>query len=562
MEIANSVFAFGPTSEGIAFSVLWAYMKLGTTYQDILLALAAFVSFRYAWKVFRYRQLRRRFHKCDQLQGQVPPTYPTLIPILGNAIDIACNTALFTRVATYYKGRSTSTRVSALGSALYLFQDRATVVQIMRVRSALAPLTTRNILPAKFLFRMPESCGLNTFRIVNTGALKEPRPESEVTLQNRVNHLRHEEFRQAFGGPELHLTASRFRQSIMVLLSRSMRPFAVHRDNYTPWLVRMIPRWLNARPYKARDKVLEQIQEWYTYARQASKEHSPENDGSDEMFWGSKLVGRLQGSLVDTGKQSDQAMSAHDLGWIWGAATNPGSAAALALFHIYDDHELLARLRTELHLTDADQVSATRINEFPDFKQLHLLSSVYGETMRLYSNVFLVLESPPNKDIPLGKWKLPRRSTGLISSYLAHTDDQFWNTKDDSHPVDTFWAERFLIYPTDPLSGPIKPEIRARRRNEQVEHKRDGVQTTGSPWFSTSHLKGSYMPFGAGAGTCPGRLLAKDLIMFTCALFISEYDVEILAKPLDYNLELGPWRYGLGIEQPARPIPARIRRRS
>ncbi|KAI1777004.1 cytochrome P450 [Hypoxylon cercidicola] len=601
MEVDSLMAAIGFPLQGMAlWTFLWVWPKLNIHYQDTVLALAAFISFRYAWVVTRYRIARRRFHNSDQVVEQVPPTYPSLIPFLGNAITMALDTTLFTRVATFYKGESTSTRVSMLGSAVYFFQDRSTVLQLLRMRSSLTPLTVRFIFPAKTLFGMPEVCGLDAYRIDNSGPFKKPHPGSNVLQQDRIDHLHHHEFRNAFLGPGLGPTTARFRRSIKVRMGRSiasacewvelddlfvfasrvvsaavieaifgsyllrLHPDFVTNlwayDNGTPWLLRMVPRWLNPQPYRAQKRVLEQIQEWYIHARQDSGEYDILGDEHGDPFWGSAIVKRLQNALVDSGKQSDEAMSAHDLGWIWGATTSPASAAALAIFHIYSDPELLVRVRAELkeqlpHLSSFDKLDSKQLRSLP------LLSSIYAETMRLYSNVFLMVASPPDTDVSLGKWKFPRRSFGLISSSLAHTDDNFWNTKDDSHPIDTFWADRFLVYPGDPTSGPIKPEIRAAMTSERLQQQRVEEGSKGSPYFSTKNLEGSYMPFGGGSGKCPGRFLAKDVIMLTCALLVSEYDVKISDEPLEYKLDMDPWKFGLGMGQPRFPIAARIRRR-
>jgi hypothetical protein len=47
--------------------------------------------------------------------------------------------------------------------------------------------------------------------------------------------------------------------------------------------------------------------------------------------------------------------------------------------------------------------------------------------------------------------------------------------------------------------------------------------------------------------------------MFTCAVLISEFDIEPVGQP---NIEqLDVWRYGLGVLRPKNLVPMRIRRR-
>lgn len=59
-----------------------------------------------------------------------------------------------------------------------------------------------------------------------------------------------------------------------------------------------------------------------------------------------------------------------------------------------------------------------------------------------------------------------------------------------------------------------------------------------------------------GADICPGRFLAKSLILLLCAMLATELDVELLTD----SIELDTWRYGF-LGKPKQPIPARIRRR-
>ncbi|KAI0384469.1 hypothetical protein F5Y04DRAFT_277845 [Hypomontagnella monticulosa] len=171
--------------------------------------------------------------------------------------------------------------------------------------------------------------------------------------------------------------------------------------------------------------------------------------------------------------------------------------------------------------------------------------------LRLYPGVSLMITSPNDTDVLVGKWKLLRRSFGLVGTALVHMDDSFWNTKDDLYPVDTFWADRFLVDPTDPSSGPIKPEIRASKRTDRED------AGDGEPYYSTDNLEGSWIPYGAGIGMCPGRFLAKEAIISTCSLLVREYNIEILSASLDMD----PWRFGLSMARLRSPIYARIKKR-
>lgn len=57
---------------------------------------------------------------------------------------------------------------------------------------------------------------------------------------------------------------------------------------------------------------------------------------------------------------------------------------------------------------------------------------------------------------------------------------------------------------------------------------------------------------------CPGRFLAKNAILFACALLIEDFEVELCTE----TIEFGTARYGLGTEEPNKAVPFRIRRKN
>ena len=61
-----------------------------------------------------------------------------------------------------------------------------------------------------------------------------------------------------------------------------------------------------------------------------------------------------------------------------------------------------------------------------------------------------------------------------------------------------------------------------------------------------------------GPAMCPGRFLAKNIIMFTCAALISEFDIVPTADVDLTDLDMS--RYGLGVVRPKAPAPVRIRK--
>lgn len=171
-------------------------------------------------------------------------------------------------------------------------------------------------------------------------------------------------------------------------------------------------------------------------------------------------------------------------------------SATCALFHIFKDPELLARVRSI-----AEKHTGQRSEGDIDIKALAsnpLLLSVYAETLRLYIKVHAAFSSP-HENVILGKWMLPKDGVALISSEPAHMDTGFWNTKNGMHPVQSFWAERFLVIESDPSSGPIRPELRMK-----LSAKEKGPSNVQSePYFSTEGCEGSWIPYGGKTATLP-----------------------------------------------------------
>lgn len=79
-----------------------------------------------------------------------------------------------------------------------------------------------------------------------------------------------------------------------------------------------------------------------------------------------------------------------------------------------------------------------------------LLQSIFAEVTRLRV-VGITPRYTVGGDFQLGEWPIPEGS--FIEPPAGALNKDIWNagSDDDTHPLDTFWADRFLIYPADPL---------------------------------------------------------------------------------------------------------------
>jgi hypothetical protein len=228
----------------------------------------------------------------------------------------------------------------------------------MRKRIHITPITVRFPFLAKYMFGTPEDKGLDAYRLDNSGPLEKPIRGSDFVSQDRIDHLRRQTLHRALLGPGMASTTSHFRLAIRTrikVLADHSAEWTISDDFYTlvgkavsgaiiealfgpsllrlcpdfvddlwtydsmlHWLVRLIPRWVYSRPHKARDSVLQQIKEWHINAQKNIRENNVTSKESSDPYWGSEMVRHLHKVFGETGKHSNDAISSHDLGLIWG----------------------------------------------------------------------------------------------------------------------------------------------------------------------------------------------------------------------------------------------------
>ncbi|KAK7987375.1 hypothetical protein PG989_007690 [Apiospora arundinis] len=541
-----------------------------------------------------------QFSVIDAEKSRLPPKYPFIVPYVGNSLSFAWDSAGFARRAGCYNGKLISSRVSFFGFELFIFQDRKTIARIWKQSTLSSPISMF-VYVLKYFFGLPEAV-VSVYRADNSGPLPKPYAESEVLAQDRIDYITHYGFLRALSGPGLPPTTKRymhvlsarlddkrfseqwtemedisaffkdvvgsslieclFGPTMLQLNPRFMQDLWGF-DMSVPWLARAVPSFLKPSAYKPRESCVDQLKRWYIYAREHFDSSSIDDDGDGDPFWGSNLMRYRQENLLKVKNHDDDALARMDLGLAWGAVGNTIPCAMLSVLHIFKDPLLLQRIRKDVEDSFGDQklleLDPQKLNKEP------LLSSVYAEVLRLYVKTYF-----------MGR-------IGLMNAGISHMDDFFWNSYGDEHPIASFWADRFIIYPEDPMSGPAAPHVR--ESADWVEPRPSDDSATRSnkrPFFSMDGTQGSWFPYGGtfipirfvkyifvgalttdptfqsgGHSICPGRFLAKSVILFTCALLAQQYDIEVLSD----NLEFGPWRFGLGVGALKQAVPFRIRKR-
>ena len=128
-----------------------------------------------------------------------------------------------------------------------------------------------------------------------------------------------------------------------------------------------------------------------------------------------------------------------------------------------------------------------------------LLQSIYAETLRLRV-ALIVTRTPEHEDFNSGEWTFPRKQLMILSSRANAMNPNVWNagTPENPHPLPTFWADRFLIYPNNPTSGPLRKELTGEKTSHIAESASAEEPSQTGPRFSMDGVAGGWIPYGGG----------------------------------------------------------------
>ena len=270
------------------------------------------------------------------------------------------------------------------------------------------------------------------------------------------------------------------------------------------------------------------------------------------------------------------------------ATSNMITSVFWSVVELTKDPYLLSKIRDEIIDSASVSSDSNPSSLGLDAKKLAtqpLLQCVFAEVLRLYAYVFLVNTSE-HRDFSFRGWMIPRDQMVAISSHTAHMDTNVWNTgPTGNHPLHTFWAERFLIRPSNRRNGLLKkswttsqiPTLSKDWQDEEhTENAASGFvsNTPGSPTVFLGGLSSIWMPFGGGHGLCPGRHLAKEETLLGVAMLITSFDFESIeyrdmwdrlglkrGNREKKNLDLDMRYFGTGVLPPKKEVKFKIRRR-
>ncbi|KAK2729286.1 nacht and ankyrin domain protein [Colletotrichum kahawae] len=325
-----------------------------------------------------------------------------------------------------------------------------------------------------------------------------------------------------------------------------------------PVISRQLPRWLFPTKYQKRDRMLRNLHNWRIQCK-AKLDSSDESSlgGEYEPVWGTHYIRRMVQRHEKLGF-SDDGIASVLLGYLFVTTANTIPAAAWMILHTLLDESLTYRMRNELSLVQPAHLDLSTLGSAP------LLNSVYRETLRLH------VAGAAGRTAPQTGFGSHQAGTvTMTASWLGGLDTTFWNEGGvvdgvPTHPVDSFWAERFLDYPDDPGSGPLrKADLYKLAAQLPITSGTKTTEDDSRATLSTSGLRGHWFPFGGGAWRCPGETLAKNTILASVWLLLRDFDFHITDRTAASKVVLEPRHRTLpfGTHAFSRPVPVSITRR-
>ncbi|OBS16344.1 hypothetical protein FPOA_12987 [Fusarium poae] len=333
-----------------------------------------------------------------------------------------------------------------------------------------------------------------------------------------------------------------------------------------PNIAKGLPRWMMPSSFQTRDEMLKSFSRWRTwYAANFDWNNHELRDVEYEPIWGTQYVRKMVQRHEALGL-SDNGVTVVMLGYFFITMATTVPAAVWMIIHILLDEDVLRRVWYQI----GPAFQSTGAGERPDIKMLMkdpLLNSIYYETLRLRVTSTVGRTSIDEGLNLAGGWNVKAGEPIMCTGRLAGLDESFWNTgqplstDQPSHPLETFWAERFLDCPgSTSLSGPMKKKhvqpIRDSPGRPQtqvgLEHARSKASVAGS--------RGHFFPFGGGSFRCPGEALAKQVIFASVAILLQNYDFTLIDPEGARKLQPSHQELPFGLHSFDGFVPVEIRR--
>ncbi|KAK3367984.1 cytochrome P450 [Podospora didyma] len=264
-----------------------------------------------------------------------------------------------------------------------------------------------------------------------------------------------------------------------------------------------LPRWLNRKAHRIRERYYGYTARWLEVAAQNFNLDAPDAEVDWEEHFGSRFARELSKWLRD-GDFTAQTAAGFFASVILGLNSNTVPVTTWILIHIILDQELFHAVRAEaLQAVIVDPATGVRTISLPKLVSLPLLQSIYTEVMRM--KVSIAITRQVTSPVVFNGLSIAKGSFMQAMTDIPHFEEEVWGR--EGHPASEFWAVRHLVY-----------------TEERDEDGRKRIV----PEFSLAGKTGAFFPFGGGTGICPGRFFAKQEILVSVAAVVTRFDIEFV----------------------------------
>ncbi|KAL8698457.1 MAG: hypothetical protein Q9224_001843 [Gallowayella concinna] len=525
-----------------------------------------------------------------------PPVAPYSLPFLGHALSFFHDTSI---VAQFQR----DSQAGVIGlkfwtTSINFVTGANNIARLWRCKDLDASAVTSFSL--KQFFLTPEK-SMEVYLGDDSGISPQPHPLSNIAEKNRYYYQNRKAIVGFFNGPGLMSMGNRFSHLLVNEIHRLEVPDDwINETDLYSFVLRVVigpaveamcgpvlleenpnfgndfwkmdhdifyffkgyPKWLAPSAFQNRIKLLNGVKHWHTFARSHFDATCIESDGHDR-FYGSPLMRSRQQYLTKIDCLDADAIASQDLGLLWAENANSVPAIFWMLYETLQRPDLFSQVIEVITSSSKNVTKGSPINIEVLCNQ-PLLQSMYAETLRLYTSLF-ALRSAAHGSVNVDKFTIPKNDLIAVDSRVCAMNPDLWGTGSirdngtENHPLNNFWAERFIVRPDDPTSGPLrstclgtkgaKPDLSTRARGKE-------------PYFSMDGLAGGWIPFGGGNRQCPGRSFAKQEIIVGFSLIVSMLDIELLTTDEIAIRKPDMRYYGLGTLPPKGMIPFRFRKRT
>ncbi|KAL8811175.1 MAG: hypothetical protein Q9223_006229 [Gallowayella weberi] len=439
-------------------------------------------------------------------------------------------------------GASSVVRLSFLKKDIYVVSGAELLNAIWKNTRGMTSTNGINIALSN-MFNTPKEDML-FFEADDSGITHDPHPRSATKIENRVFYLMHKATVDCLAGSHLTAAALAFQTA---LAERDFWMF----NGTMPRLLQGWPRWMMPKAWQARDRCIAAMKKWRSMT-----------DGF--AFDGNAMIPRRWSYFSRMKELSEHGVACSDLGILWGMNSNSMPATFWLFWHIVQDRRLLDRVQAEVDHCQASCTGSTSTFDTTALCNQPLLQSIYAETLRKYTAVYII-RKPEHEDAQIMNYRVPKDKMIVVSSASAHMDKRNWNVGSlGEHPVDQFWADRFLTYTcksTQPSAAKttattsMTPPSTVASAPVSALHEKHSQDVR----FSLNGYGGAWIPFGGGIHQCPGRHWVKLQMLFSFAMINQAFEIELLDTKDRLRVDMR--KFGLGALQPAEKARFRIRRK-